>query len=109
MTSTDPGSVASRKGLFYFTSRVLDAKVASPKYLAISWIGKTPVKTTLCLRVRAAAKAADLAKASWSACHKTSPASITATKGRYIQYQAELGSENSGNTPVLDRVVILHQ
>ena len=109
LASADPGTVQSRGINHWFTSRVRDSGVASPSYLDLSWTAKTPKKAGIRMRVRAAASTTALAKATWSSLYMNSPASISATKGQYIQYQAELTSTYHGDSPVLDKVLIEFQ
>ncbi len=130
-TSSDPGSVYSRRPLYSYTSRVHDTSLTSPTYATLLWEAKVPQKTVLKFQIRSAATSGGLSSATWygptsttdyyTAPTSTSPAPTVNSSGsftlnsvhsghRYIQYQAifEQGYDFT-NTPVLDKVSILYQ
>ena len=125
---SDPGTIYSRKTIYNYSSRELDALESSPKYAYLSWKAKVPVHTKLRFQVRSASTKTGLATATWYgptsandhyvATTSTSPSPTTSTTEttainkihdghRYIQYRATFEQGyNFTTTPVLDQVEI---
>ena len=81
-------------------SSAFDAGAGST-WQALSWTASTPAGTTLRLRTRTSATSAGLAGAAWSAWYAASGATIPDPAGRWLQYEADLGTSDPSITPFL--------
>ncbi len=83
-----------------FVSRVFER--AGATNWGLYWTADTPSGTTLAMSVRAG----DENPPSGSAWAPVGAAGLTGQSGRYVQYQAELGTTNTERTPLLRQVTI---
>lgn len=89
-----------------FLSAPYDTGASSDwKYLV--WESDIPAGTSLTLKLRTAASEKDLTSASWVPYLQTG-LWITNTAAQWVQYQAELTTNNSSVTPELKKVVIYY-
>jgi len=93
-----------------FTSRVLDAG-STVFWTDATWRADVPAATTLALSVRTGEVARP--GRSWSAWrHLPDTGAVGAVAGdasRYLQYRADLATDDAGRTPVLHRVSFRHR
>ncbi len=108
----DPGNIYTRElAEIYLSPPHRIEEVDLPR--SISWIGETPLGTTIALQIRMAAEAAALESTAWlgpSGPHSwfTEPGPVpSASKSNaWFQYRARLATPNGGASPVLTQVEV---
>jgi len=79
----------------YFTSQIFDTHLDDPQYTEIDWNADVPAGTELSLKLRAGDDPALSDAPAWSNVTALSgPGPISLTAGRYVQFQAQLKSNN---------------
>jgi len=79
----------------YFASQIFDTHVDDPQYTEIDWNADVPAGTVLSLKLRAGDDPALADAPAWSNLTALSgPGAISLPAGRYVQFQAQLQSNN---------------
>ena len=92
-----------------YTSRIFDTQEAAPGYLSLDWNAAVPGGCSLDVRVRSG-NSSDMADASaWTnVASRSAPGAINPGARRYVQFQAELGSDSGGiQTPRVEDVTVI--
>jgi len=74
------------------------------EWQTITWDAETGGSTAARVRTRTADQFSQLAGASWSDWHTGGTATVTGGDDRWIQYEAELTSSDTGVTPILHEI-----
>lgn len=90
-----------------YTSQIVDTKVSSPPYAGMSWTMATssssgtnigPGSATLQYRSGSQPDLSDAAGWAYASSYSSSPATLSSTGGRYVQFRATLNNGNTSGT-----------